>query len=191
MSAVLSRVQHTRANYSCVGQTAISSRQSSSIPGWQKVRSKGAINLAPYFIFPLLSPFVLPCVFAAREDGRARWGFSPAVARRRQSVKTKAPPKQSCLCPAGGAPWNSTSRLNERHGPMWMVVSVGAAAGQRATGRPSRRQAECTAGRGSVPPAGGVHRPPGECIARRVKMCRVKNTNCVRTSGFRRIIAAR
>lgn len=40
---------HRGNNYSSIGQTAISGRQS-SILGWQKIRSKEAINHAPCFL---------------------------------------------------------------------------------------------------------------------------------------------
>ena len=54
---------HRRNNYSSIGQTAISRRQS-SVLGWQKIRSKKAINHVPYFLF-FTSHFFLPSVFVA------------------------------------------------------------------------------------------------------------------------------
>lgn len=54
---------HRRNNYSSIGQTAISSRQS-TVLGWQKIRSKKAINHVPCFLF-FMSHFFLPSVFVA------------------------------------------------------------------------------------------------------------------------------
>lgn len=63
------------SDYSSVGQTAVSGRPP-SVPGWQKIRSKRAINHVacfPFFFFFHVHIFFLPSVFVAglRPEGMA------------------------------------------------------------------------------------------------------------------------
>lgn len=76
---------HRRSNYSSIGQTAISSRQS-SILGWQKIRSKRTINHVPCFLFS--TPISSCLVFLWPGWGLRIWQqcCTVAVASHRQSV---------------------------------------------------------------------------------------------------------
>lgn len=78
---------HRRNNYSLAGQTAVSGRQS-SILGWQKIRSKRAINHVACFLFSC--PISSSPVFLWPASGLRIWQQCStfAVASHRQSVSS-------------------------------------------------------------------------------------------------------